>query len=376
MKNPFIYGEAVIKENFCNRVEEINKLKLDLTNSQKVFLISARRMGKTSLIKNVLQQLREEGYITIFIDLENFTSYKDFLNGYLLELIKAFRTVDKILNFLQNVLPGFRVDVSIDETGQPTVSLGYSRTAPGLGKASLDIYSLPEVVARKRRKKVIVVFDEFQEITRLDGANIEGVLRSVIQHQRDVGYVFAGSRRHVLMDMVNSPKRPFYKIGPVMFLDKIPRKDFFHFIKRRFLATKIKIPDSVISEVMDLAEDIPYYVQMFCHELWDLGVSKGNIQHGDLKYIIDQLITQQAQNFHIEWSRLILTKRQLLKAIANSGGKNILSKEYLSKNDLPYPSSTRRTLISLINDGYIEEYNKEYFISDLLFREWIKRYCV
>jgi hypothetical protein len=74
MNNPFIYGEAVTDENFCNRVEEINKLKIDLMDSQKVFLISARKMGKTSLIKTVLAHLKRKGSITVFIDLEGFSS--------------------------------------------------------------------------------------------------------------------------------------------------------------------------------------------------------------------------------------------------------------------------------------------------------------
>ncbi len=49
MNNPFVYGEAVTDEYFCGRVEEINKLKIDLANSQKIFVISARKMGKTSV---------------------------------------------------------------------------------------------------------------------------------------------------------------------------------------------------------------------------------------------------------------------------------------------------------------------------------------
>ena len=49
MNNPFVYGEAVTGKNFCDRVEEINKLRIDLANSQKIFVISARKMGKTSL---------------------------------------------------------------------------------------------------------------------------------------------------------------------------------------------------------------------------------------------------------------------------------------------------------------------------------------
>ena len=69
---------------------------------------------------------------------------------------------------------------------------------------------------------------------------------------------------------------------------------------------------------------------------------------------------------------MILSKRQLLKAISIYGGKQILSGDYLKKNNLGLPSSVRRTLLSLVEDGYIDKENSEYFFADILFREWIK----
>ena len=54
-------------------------------------------------------------------------------------------------------------------------------------------------------------------------------MRAAVQHQRDVGYVFAGSEPS-LMERMLGPKRPFYKAGPVMRLDKIPADEFAAFI--------------------------------------------------------------------------------------------------------------------------------------------------
>jgi len=33
MENPFVYGEAVLSENFCDRIKEIKKFKRDLMDS-------------------------------------------------------------------------------------------------------------------------------------------------------------------------------------------------------------------------------------------------------------------------------------------------------------------------------------------------------
>lgn len=372
-KNPFVYGEAVVGDNFCDRTEELSKLKADLINSQKIFLISSRKLGKTSLVKTALNQLKQEGFITVFLDLEGFSSYKDFLDAYLSALTREVAAVDKILTFVRALLPGLRIEFKFDESGKPLLSLGYSRTEPELNKIARSIYELPEIIFKKRKKKVIVVFDEFQEILKLGDKQVEGLLRSSIQHQRNTGYVFAGSKRNLLTQMVSSPQRPFYKIGPIMYLRKIPKNEFFQFSKKRFIATKFKISDETIHGIIKTAENIPYYIQMLSHELWDYGILKKELDEKDIPAVLRQLINQQSQNFHLEWSRMILSKRRLLKAIAICGGDRVLSKDFLKKNELEYPSSAHRTLSALMKDGYLDrEESGRYYITDLLLLEWIR----
>ena len=44
--NPFVYGEVVTATAFTDREEERARLSRDLSEGQKVFLISPRRYGK------------------------------------------------------------------------------------------------------------------------------------------------------------------------------------------------------------------------------------------------------------------------------------------------------------------------------------------
>ena len=370
MKNPFIYGEPVFGGNFCNRKEEIKKLKNDILSCQKIFLISSRRMGKTSLIKTAIDQISAKEIISISMDLEEFSSYREFLNTYLSLLVKKSTPENKILGFLRQVLSGLRINFKIDEIGKPVISLDYNQPI----NAELDskIFNLPEIIASKQNKKLVVVFDEFQEILKLNRKNIEGKLRAHIQYHRNVAYVFAGSKRHLLDEMINSKDKPFYRIGPVMYLEKINEDIFLKFAKDKLKASGIKISDKALQRVIKLAENIPYYTQLLLHELWDSKIDKGLISEKDVQSVLSQVVHLYSQNFHLEWSRMILSKRQLLKAISIYGGKQILSGDYLKKNNLGLPSSVRRTLLSLVEDGYIDKENGEYFFADILFREWIK----
>src|SRR5919204_4698343 len=82
MDNPFVYGEIVPSEAFVNREAELDRLITDLGNGQKVFLISPRRYGKSSLIRRVLDSLCRRGTLAIELTVSSYSSYLAFLEGY------------------------------------------------------------------------------------------------------------------------------------------------------------------------------------------------------------------------------------------------------------------------------------------------------
>ena len=89
MDNPFVYGEVVPAAAFVNRVVELDRLVGDLAAGQKVFLISPRRYGKSSLIRHALAALARRGTLTIELTVSSFSSYVAFLEGYARALISA-----------------------------------------------------------------------------------------------------------------------------------------------------------------------------------------------------------------------------------------------------------------------------------------------
>ena len=65
MPNPFVYGEVVPGDAFTDREVELDRLVTDLGAGQKVFLISPRRYGKSSLIRQALGALARRGVLTV-----------------------------------------------------------------------------------------------------------------------------------------------------------------------------------------------------------------------------------------------------------------------------------------------------------------------
>src|SRR5207247_7836509 len=94
--------------------------------------------------------------------------------------------------------------------GDITVSFPTVRTARDVSRLAQEIFALPGRLAEARGRKLVVSLDEGQAIAAVDGGSVEHAMRAAVQHQRDDGYVFAGSEPS-LMERMLGPKRPFYK---------------------------------------------------------------------------------------------------------------------------------------------------------------------
>src|ERR1700687_4048483 len=82
MQNPFVYGEVVPAAAFVNRVAELDRLGGDPAAAEKIFLISPRRYGKSSLIRHALAAMTRRGALTVEITVSSYSSYVAFLGGY------------------------------------------------------------------------------------------------------------------------------------------------------------------------------------------------------------------------------------------------------------------------------------------------------
>src|SRR6266550_8060737 len=104
MDNPFVYGEVVPTGAFVNRVAELDRLVRDLSAAQKVFLISPRRYGKSSLIRRALKTMTRRGALTVEVTVSSFSSYVAFLEGYARALAAAETKADRARSWLRDTI--------------------------------------------------------------------------------------------------------------------------------------------------------------------------------------------------------------------------------------------------------------------------------
>src|SRR5688572_1804097 len=108
MENPFVYGEVVPERAFVAREAELERLTGDLLEGQKVFLISPRRYGKSSLVARALVSAAKHGALTVDVTVSSYSSYVAFLEGYARALLSADTTVDRARVWLREMLGDMR----------------------------------------------------------------------------------------------------------------------------------------------------------------------------------------------------------------------------------------------------------------------------
>src|SRR5712691_7725913 len=371
-QNPFVYGEVVPAAAFVDRVEELQRLIQDLDAAQKIFLISPRRYGKSSLIRRALATMTRRGALTVEVTVSSFSSYVAFLEGYARALAAAETTWDRARSWLREAISSTRIDVGADSRA---VAFPNARTERDVSRLAEEVFTLPARLAQTRRRKVIVALDAFQAIAGYNGGSVEHALRAAVQHQRDVGYVFAGSEPS-LMERMLSPRRPFYKAGPVMRLEKIAAEEFAAFIDGRFTRSGMKPEDGLGDAIVELAGNLPYDVQRLAHETWDevraSGAKRATLDL--LHQALGRLLNEQETMFEALWQRLTLAQRAVLRAVVIESGHSVLSEDVRTRHRLGGTSTIQSALTALVRDDVISREGRRYSVVDSLLREWVARH--
>jgi hypothetical protein len=381
-QNPFVYGEVVPAAAFVDRVTELDRLVRDLAAAQKVFLISPRRYGKSSLIRRALAAISRKGTLTVEVTVSSFSSYVAFLEGYARALVAAETRWDQARHWLRDAIRSARAEVryapdaALRTAGSSALSVSFPnvKTDRDISRLAQEVFALPARLAESRGRKVVVALDEFQAIAGFNGGSVEHAMRAAVQHQREVGYVFAGSEPS-LMERMLGPKRPFYKAGPVMRLEKIPADEFAAFIDARFAKSGMRPEPGLGAAIVDLAGNLPYDVQRLAHETWDEVASrpKRRASVDDLHAALKRLLAEQETMFEAVWQRMTLAQRAVLRAVVLEDGRELLSADVRTRHRLGGPSTVQAARGALLRDDVIAREGNRYVVVDSLLREWVAR---
>jgi len=362
--NPFKYGVVVTGNCFVDRESEIETLDNELYSGKSIVLYSQRRLGKTSLIMEFISR-RGQGIIPVYIDLYGMTTKEELARQIVNGVINAtYKRVDRIKDSIETFLSSLRPRLMISTDGNVTVDLGVEKTLKE--EELVEILDFPQMMAEKKKKRMLVIFDEFQEIAIMDGVVLEKVMRSRFQHHGNVSYLFAGCKEHILHEMFDEESRAFFKFARPLSLGMISKDEFAPFISERFRLSGGAASDDIIEKILTYTGGHPYFTQYLCHEIWY--VTRSPRGKNVMEKALENILAQQSIAYEHIWDQLkSKNQRTLLIGIAREGG-NVYSSEFIERYRLQTQSHVEKSKKMLVKKGILDSNGR---IIDIFFKEWI-----
>ncbi len=366
--NPFQFGGLVDDPYFINRTKELSDIQDSLSQGQNLMIYAPRRYGKTSLIRKVAREMESNGHPVIYLDFFKIFSKARFVELYAQAILsRQTGGFEKALKWFRKQVKGLVPTVSLNQEGEPVFSIGYLAGKPGSNDI-LDILALP--VGLFKDKQVIVIFDEFQEIARLNGESFEKEIRSVIQEQSMVSYVFMGSKSHIMLDLFNQRDRAFYQSAKLYPIGKIPVAEMRNFIRQRFALSGINLDETIIDLIVTWSDNIPYYVQFLSAELYSFCARSGTVAMKDPALVMELILDRQTDFYTGLLEQTSSYQKSVLRAIS-SDVPEIFSMSASDLFELSSPSSTQAAIQTLMRLGIIEKQGGSVEFSDPFFKKYL-----
>ena len=370
VNNPFVIGKYLSDSYFCDRSEETEFLRKQIQNGRDVALISPRRIGKSGLIQHFFSQPDiQEQYHVFFVDIYATRSLAEFvysLGKSIYVQLKPQATVWKEKFF--QIITSFRVGFKLDAmNGSPIFDLG-------LGDIQVPQTTLDEIFAYidEADKPCIIAIDEFQQIGEYAEKNVEALLRTKIQHCHRAQFIFAGSKRHVMANMFNSPSKPFYQSAISMGLEPIPIDIYREFSTSLFEERNRHVEADAVEKVWKMFDGYTWFVQMMMNELYALTPVGSTCISSMIDEARQNVIMTQEQSYKDLLSNLPPKQKMVLQAIAKEGvAQSITSAKFIRKHNLVSASSVQAAVKLLLKNDLITQFNSGYRVYDFFFAEWL-----
>ncbi len=350
------------REDFFNYDKELELLKRAMNDdiTRMIVIKGIRRIGKSSLIRVALNELKIP-YVLIDARLLGVASVEDLLSALataLTDAIKKFVFFRKLRSVLTRVS-------GIGVAGLSVIISGKKLSV------FAEFINLLNEFAEKETKRVVMVFDEAQDLRMIRG--FEKVLAHVYDYCKNVKIVIAGSEVGVLDRLLgkNNPKAPLYGRAyleiPMNRLDAESSKEF---LRRGFEQLGVKVDDKDLNEAVAKLDGIigwltfyGYYRYHYGHEeALRRAVSEGtSIVRRELENFLS--IRRQARRRYLTIIKLLrepLSWSEIKRGLELELGMKI------------HQQQISRYLRELVDYGFLEKHENLYKLADPLLYEAVK----
>lgn len=369
--NPFILRNYLTAEYFCDRKKETELLLEKFNNQRNTTLFANRKMGKTGLIYHFMYTatLQESDTVCLYVDLFDSVNLDDFITKLSKEIaIKVYSKPKNILSGLGKIFSSIVPVVAFDSlSGIPQLEFNFRNEQQKQNSLSEIFHFLNNL-----NRPVILALDEFQQISKYPNQNMEAILRTHVQNMHNVNFVFAGSMKHIMLEMFGSVKRPFYQSTDVMNLGPIPIEEYAPFIQQKMSLGRKTIDKEAIVEILNQCRGYTYYIQSICNKLYASTYKKIDLSHVSL--ILNKIL-DESEDYYVNYKKILPEFQwKLMRAIAlENGATGMTSKNFIQNYGLSTHGTIQTALKSLIEKEMVIEDDNKYYIQDVFLEKWLQK---
>jgi len=374
-ENPFRYGPAALGAHFADRATELETLVRDLRSHQNVVIISPRRFGKTSLALTARDGLIRARVLVAYADLFRATTRHRLLEELGTALYRGLAgTVGRARAGALDLFKALPLapKLTLTRDGSPAIEFGPLAVQEDQDRALQRLLDLPEDFGRERKRQVVVMLDEFQEIVTLDPA-LPALLRATIQSQEHVAYAFLGSRQHLMTRVFTDRNQPLYRAARPLPLGPIPAPEFAAFLRRGFESTEVWIDDDAIDRILTITAGHPHDTQELAHFVWERGFRLGKVvTSADVEAALRQVVEAEDARYTTLWDALARAQRALVQALASEPTASPYGEAFRLRHQLGSAATVQRALQAVIERDVVEGSSVHgYRVPDVFLRTWI-----
>lgn len=364
--NPFIYDDPLPPDQLVDRESEAEQLLRLADGGHNTRLQAPRRYGKTTLLKRVLNDADRLGLHTVYVDFYRAITLPEVSRrieeAYLAALAGAARravaAVTRRWRGKVVVTPG-----GIGAEMEPVERREQQRLA--------DMLDLPKRVFKGDGVRTLVVFDEFQDLLRID-SEVDGLLRSKIQFHRDeASYIFAGSEPGMIDGLFTDRKRPLFDQARPIPLGPLRDEDLITFIGERFEAAD-RDAGEALDALLDLVRGHPQRAMLVAHHLFEQTPRGETASLESFDRALATLDRETKEAFEKLWDDLAdkPNQRKVFTALANSED-TLYNRRTLQTYGLE-KGSAEAGVRALVDRGEVQRTDTGFLIVDPLLERWLR----
>lgn len=370
-KPMFPVGSPVGPEDVVDREEYIAQAQVRLLDGKHLCVIGPRRVGKTTVVNELLRRLQEQGTLVALVDLFKVASVREFAESYANACLKNESGLDKTIRALQEVAgqvaPRLKYRI---EQAEIELALALSRRDADDYTLLSQALDLGETIATRRGRRLVMALDEFQDVSKLDGAELLKRLRAHFQAHRQVSYIFLGSQQTWMREIFGQQEnQPFYRFAVDYPIPDVPRVAWIDYICRKFGERGINVTAELAELVLGYSGGHPMDTMLLCSELYFALLELGSTEPTPtlVKLANERCMALLSRVFDEVWQTLgarrnvqLVAKRLAQGELLYAGGK--------------LPVETFRALSHLLKAGVVVRVRPgNYRFVEPMFAEYVRR---